>query len=353
MKATTRVAVLLAIVAGTLVAVARPASADGGPVATNYKTSVLSVQPSAEGVSMRVIETGSRFEVTNSTRSDLVVLGYHGEPYLRIGPGGVFENRLSPAAYLGGARPEGAVPTTADPTAPPQWRKVAEGHTARWQDQRITWIANQDPPQVRRQPRQRHVVIPSWSVKMTLGGSPLAARGNVVWVPAPEPLPWALLAIAGFVAGMVPGLRRPWSARLGRGLGMLVVVDVFHALGIAWARAGGAGERLGSLAGSPLSFVVWAIAAVGIAMLARRSTDGLLAAALAGSFIALNGGLAHVSNLFRSQIPYAWGPDLARALVALSIGIGAGVTAGAVIALVRIPLPRGKVARPAGPINTA
>ena len=344
MTAMNRIAATVAIAVVALVASAGPASAHSvsGVGATNYKTTLLSVKPSVPGVTMRVIETGSRFELTNSTGTDIVVLGYQDEPYLRIGPHGVFENRRSPAAYLNGnRRGTSAVPGSADPKAAPEWHKVSSGHTARWHDHRIHWMGNQDPPQVRRQPGQRHVVIPSWAVKMTMDGSPLTATGNLVWIPGPSPLPWVALALVALGVAVAAGFQRRWNAPLGALLAVLLVVDVAHAVGIAWSAAGGPERKLAVLAGgSFLSFFAWVIAAVGLWMLARRSTHGLFAAAMASSFIALAGGLADVTDLSRSAIPFAWAPVLARAFVALSLGLGVGITAGAIIALQRTPLTR-------------
>ena len=76
----------------TTIALASPAAAHSvtGVSATNFKTTLESVEPRVAGLTMRVIEGGSRFELTNTTGSDAIVLGYDGEPYLRIGPEGVF-----------------------------------------------------------------------------------------------------------------------------------------------------------------------------------------------------------------------------------------------------------------------
>ena len=53
---------------------------------------LVSVSPQPADVTVRVVENGSRVELRNSSDRDLVVLGYAGEPYLRIGPAGVFTN---------------------------------------------------------------------------------------------------------------------------------------------------------------------------------------------------------------------------------------------------------------------
>ena len=48
--------------------------------------------------------SAARLELTNDTDTDVIVRATEGEPYLRIGPDGVFENLLSPATYINRTR---------------------------------------------------------------------------------------------------------------------------------------------------------------------------------------------------------------------------------------------------------
>jgi len=47
------------------------------------------------GLRIEAIDAGARLRLRNATGQEVVVLGYAGEPYLRVGPAGVFENRRS------------------------------------------------------------------------------------------------------------------------------------------------------------------------------------------------------------------------------------------------------------------
>jgi hypothetical protein len=118
---------------------------------------------------------------------------------------------------------------------------------------------------------------------------------------------------------------------------VLVAVDVVHVAGIAAHAAGSAGTKLTqAVSGSYLSAMGWIAGGAAVWLLGRRRRpDGVFAAGFAGAFIALNGGVADLSDLSRSQIAFAWPEGVARAAVALSLGIGVGLVAAAFIAVRR------------------
>ena len=342
MRAVRRTLITVAMTVGAIVAAAAPAAAHGvaGVGATNFQTRLKQVKPEVPGIEMRVIEVGSRFELTNTTAEDVVVFGYQEEPYLRIGPAGVFENRRSPATYLNADR-QGttAVPGSADPEAPPQWKQVSDARIARWHDHRIHWMGNQDPPTVRRAPDRRHVVIPDWKIAMRVGDRTIEASGDLVWVPGPSPVPWLVLALALLVLVAALSCTGAWAWALALVLTLLVAADIVHAGGSAFARAGPIGTKLGDLAvASLVSVFAWAAAVVAVLLLLRRRPEGLFVAAFAGIFIALVGGLADLADLTRSQVPFAWGAGLARFLVSVSLGVGLGLLAAAVLGVRRHPV---------------
>jgi hypothetical protein len=324
------------VTTGFLLGVTAPAASAhsvSGVSATNFRTELRSVAPEVPGLTMRVIEAGSRFELENRSDEEVLVFGYSKEPYLRVGPEGVFENTRSPATYLNRSR-RGilAPPGNADPTAPPEWRKVSSEPVARWHDHRIHWMGNQDPPAVRRDPGRRHVVIPDWVVEMRRGETTIAARGELVWVPGPSPFPWLLLALLLAVGVVALALRPAWGPALAAAAAALVAVDAFHAIGVGFANAGSFGTRLGkTLGGSYYSFPAWFVAGLGVYWLTRRRSEGAAAVAVSAAVMGLAGGFADLTNLTRSQVPFAWATSLVRLAVALTIGLGTGVFAGALL----------------------
>src|SRR5687768_1153583 len=105
-----------------LLAASSPSSAHvgGGEAGSDSDARILSVTPEVPGVTVRSLQFGDEFELVNATSTAIVVPGYSDEPYLRIGPDGVWRNANSPATYLnldryGKAQP----PANADADAEP------------------------------------------------------------------------------------------------------------------------------------------------------------------------------------------------------------------------------------------
>src|SRR5439155_23031452 len=123
---------------------AAPASAHSvsGVSATNFHTHLKSVTPAVPGLEVKVVEAGSRLQVTNHSGQEIVVLGYHDEPYLRIGPQGVFQNKLSTATYLNQTRKGKQPPASAQNAKPGEtdWQQISSEPEARWHDHRIHWM---------------------------------------------------------------------------------------------------------------------------------------------------------------------------------------------------------------------
>jgi uncharacterized membrane protein (GlpM family) len=171
---------------------------------------------------------------------------------------------------------------------------------------------------------------------MEHGSVAVEAKGVLEWVPGPSPLPWLALALAVFVAvaagaGLLARAKDPVLAAL---VALLLVIDVVHALGVGFEAAGGLADKLRATAtGSVYSVPVWIVAIVAVRMLVRRRPDALLAALFAGILVGLLGGLIDITDLNRSQVPFAWPITVVRALVAVTIGLGFGIAAAAGLGL--------------------
>jgi hypothetical protein len=346
--------VLVATVVGaaTLVLSASPASAHGvgGVQPRNYETVLVRMAPHVDGVTFRVVDLGDDLEVTNTTRHDLTVLGYDGEPYLRVGQRGVFENIRSPATYLNKAltltpKP----PKIADASAIPMWRQVSDGDTARWHDHRAHFMGGESPPEVQRDPSSRHVVG-LWTVTMRTDGVTTRASGRLVYVPPPSPWPYVLLALA--LAGLVFALSRTrvWRATFAVALSLLTASALGHVVGLWDATTASLGAKLAESAYSLVGVVLGLLA---LAWLWRRGADSAMPLVLIASiFLFFAGGLGDVATLGHSQIPTTYSPVVARVLIAIDLGLGLGLGVAAAVRLRRTTRsdraapPRTRVATP-------
>jgi hypothetical protein len=288
------------------------------------------------GLSIKVVETGSRLELTNHG-PEVVVLGYEQEPYLRVGPQGVFENVLSPATYLNCSRTGCPVSPAANPQAPPLWKHVSSSQTVLWHDHRIHWMGTQLPPDVRRAPGRVHE-RPPWTLTLKQGLTPITVTGHLTWVPGPSPVPWLLLALALLAGAAIVGLAGFWGVPLAVLVALLTVNDIYHALAIGFSVAGGFWtQMLRFFTGSFYSMIGWVLGILAVRLLIGRRIDGLYAAAFAGVSAALFTGLLDVTVLSRSEAPFAGPLALDRVTVAMSLGLGIGVAVGSIIALRRVP----------------
>jgi hypothetical protein len=326
MNAPRRAAVVVAVAALLVAVGAAPADAHavGGAQASNYQTRILSVEPMVPGLQVEVADAGARLLVRNRTGREVTVLGYAGEPYLRVGPAGVFENRRSPATYLNRARINPPPPPPdASADAPPLWRRIGDGDTVTWHDHRTHWMGTTDPPQVRAAPNRMQVVVPGWQVELQVGSQHVRVSGDLRWVPGPSPWPWLATAAAWLLLVLVAARQRRWPQLLAVLTGLLVAVDVVHTVGI-W---NGTSAAVGSKAAASLgSWAGWILGALAIhRLLGPHPRRASLYLVMAGILMADVGGIGDLGSLYRSQLAVALPDALTRALVAATLGLGVGL----------------------------
>jgi deferrochelatase/peroxidase EfeB len=319
---------------------AAPASAHtvSGVGATNFRTTLSALTPAVQGIHLRVIENGSRLELRNDTATDVVVAGYSGEPYARVGPAGVFVNDNSPATYLNVDRYSTTpVPAGVDGKSAPIWRRVSTDPVWRWHDHRVHWMLKSLPPVVAADPGSEHR-ISNWTVVLEQNGQRLTATGSLDWVPGPSPLPWvALAALVALAVAALAYLARPHRF-LALATAFMVTVDIAHRVGVMAIITDSVAARLGALFGGD-ALLVWPFAVFGALSLWHRHTRAAWLSAVAAGLTVVSLAIDDVPALWRSSAPTVLPATMERAVVAVVLGLGVGLILALPLMLTRHASP--------------
>jgi len=207
---------LLAVCCALAPASAAVAHNGTGGSSSDYRIEIEGWRGDRTGVELRIVELGNRLELRRTTAASVMVLGYSGEPYLRLDAAGVSENVNSPAHYLNLDRFASTdPPASASPHAQPSWRQLTTGSSVRWHDHRAHWMSNTPRADVVAGPDVERVIFPANAVDLVVDGRDVSALIRVTWLPPPKRLLWlgaaAILGMAtaaGFV--LVTAMKR-WS----------------------------------------------------------------------------------------------------------------------------------------------
>jgi hypothetical protein len=325
--------VVLGVLAVLLVAGPAQAHVGGGTAGSDFDGRVLAVTPAIPGVSVRVLQFGDEFELANASSTEVTVPGYSDEPYLRIGPDGVWRNANSPATYINlDLYGRVSLPAGADPQADPDWKRVSTEPSYVWHDHRTHWMSQgQLPPAVAADPTRTHRVF-AWEVPVFYGDEKVVVAGELTWSPPPSPwLVWPIylvLALVAVAAGLLARSPRPLGALLVVG----AVAAVWHAL-MTPAPPASLGSHTGAIVSALLpAAMVLLVAALGVraSLRGRGVMTGLMALLL--GWLLLIEGLPDVDVLWTAHV-LSNGPQLvARAAVAVMVALGVGLVLGGIAA---------------------
>jgi hypothetical protein len=208
------------IAAAVVLAALVPADS-AGP--TDYRTTVVSITPPTDKIAVEVVGGDAFLELTAEPGTNVVVLGYRSEPYLRFRPDGVvLENQRSPTTYLNRSRYGSTAPAGADPNLPPDWEVVARGGRYAWHDHRAHWMEPDPPPFS--VPGDR---ILDSSVPLRVDGVDTSVAVTVDWLPHPSRVP--LYVGVGIAAGLIAV-----ALILRRRVAWVLLVTAAAAAGIGW-----------------------------------------------------------------------------------------------------------------------
>jgi hypothetical protein len=277
-----------------------------GRVAVDYKGTVGQLTAALAGaVEARVYPADLSLGLTALGRHRVLVLGYAGEPFLELRPGGAYVSRSSTtAAGLG---------LTGAP-AGHGWKRYSPKPQLIWHDARLRGL----PPGVDRR---------RWAVPVLVDGRRADLSGTLTRVGSPPAWPWLVLGtLFGAAGAALLALRRPEAQRIGA---------------VALGSIAGAATILvaaGFAAASTATEATWAeaaneivIALVGMAFLRAGSRGAHAFAALLLGLLALVVGLTDLPVLLHGIVLSALPATVARSCVVLAISAGAAAAAVALV----------------------
>ncbi|BCJ40769.1 hypothetical protein GCM10010168_92070 [Actinoplanes ianthinogenes] len=277
-----RLLVLLAAVAGILLATAGPAAAHaGGLVATDARSQVVAITPQIPGLTVIAIEDGAKLRLTNHTSGPVTVRDL---------------DRTVPA---------GGELTWADSRFAPEGKDLGAFRTV------------------------------NWTVPLDAAGTAVTVAGVLTGEQAPNPLPWWALAIVSAVAVPVIARRLHRADLLLAAAGAIAMAaSITHVLGSTLAVE--SAPLLGTfLSAAGINLLAWPLLLGGAVVALRGRPAGLLAvcagAALTAVFV-----LPDVTSFHRAVLPFAGPPLVERVLVVLALGLGAGVAVAGASVLRRL-----------------
>lgn len=283
-----RARTLVAAVAGLTLAHASPALADPA-VPTDYRSTITAITPDTPTIEVAVVGGDSFLEVRADAGHEVTVLGYSGEPYLRILADGATElNRRSPAVGINTSRFGGSPSPVADATAIPEWQALpaadrAGPSTLIWHDHRTHWMGGDVAPET-----GPDGLVQDWHVGLVVDGVAVDVAGALHRHDSPSGWWWSVGVLA-FALLLAPGVT---------GLAAAAVVASAALLTMTTA-------DLASLPGparpayTPLALLALAVVAGVVAVGARRRWWSAPIAAGAGAACALAAWMLRAATTHR------------------------------------------------------
>jgi hypothetical protein len=148
-----------------------------------WHSKVTSIKPAIPELTAFVLYCDDKLALSSTSAKPVVVLGYQGEPYLRLTPFGVWTNANSPSTYLNMSRKGVAPPPNATGAAKPRWVKATDSRLYAWHDHRIHWMGElRKPAVVRKDPTHAHHVL-DWQVPVLFGNERVVIHGRLDYRP--------------------------------------------------------------------------------------------------------------------------------------------------------------------------
>jgi hypothetical protein len=301
----------VALAACAAAAAIRPAPAAAhvstGRISTSFEARIDGIRPPVPGVTATVVDGDLKLHISAAPPHVVTVLGVTHEPFIRIGPGGVFVSSGSPTAESAGL-------VTQQQMRAARWIRLSGGHSFAWHENRLRPV-----PFVSGADRR----VAGWSIPLLVDGRPVTIRGSEWFAAQPRRLLWALPAVAAVVvAAIVLATRRERLIWTVAAIGLVVAL-------VTWM-TGWIGVLLYQrLSTWPLAVsVLYAISVVLVVAAAvtapKRPQERLVAMGAVGVLVATF-TLPALGVFQRGFVLSALPATAARACFALALGCGLGV----------------------------
>lgn len=281
---------------------------------TNWTSSITSIVPANDAVSVEVINGGDAMRLTAQPGHVVVVPGYRNEPYLRIAANGEVDANLRSPTWWANRTSSGTgdIPESADPGAEPEWSTLASNGSVIWHDHRIHAMPGVTGDT-------------DWTVLVTVDDFPLVVRGRLTKLPSHSPIAELLVAIV-VVGGVVAlGLRSALRTTLGATLGASTLALII-AIG-GWTATPSGFRAPTTLLLTAALALLFAVACV----LTRNASRRLQVITILASIAALGWWTAlMIPAVTAAFVPNSFGATVVRSV----IGIAAGVVVGVAIVVV-------------------
>lgn len=310
---------IAAVAAAVLVTWPGHARADAaGP--TDYQSVIVAIVPAAPQLHASIVGGDSFLLLRVDPGTEVEVLGYRSEPFIRfLGDGTVQENRSSASYVTSRSRSGSGLPDDFVDGAPPAWHTVATNGEYAWHDHRTHWMTDTRPPG-----KRPGDVVQREDVPLLVDGAPVVISIESVWRPAASSLPMWFGAAVGLAAGVMAAGRGRMRWRTLPALDVAVLAAI-----VGWWQYRSLPAETGPLPtwfGLPLIATLALVGATAIAMSGRSASltrVGLML--LAGVNLTLWGWMRR-AGLTHAILPTNAPGWLDRFASSAALAAGAGLT---------------------------
>ncbi|MGH3785991.1 MAG: hypothetical protein ACRDRG_05435 [Pseudonocardiaceae bacterium] len=318
----------LVVVLAGLLALINPAPAaahiaGAGASPSNYRAVVTGIRPAVPTMAVTLGIGGQWVRVTNQGAAEIVVVGYRGEPFLRLSQNRVQVNELSSTAAETGQILGVAAP--ADPATEPRWAHLRDGESATWTDARI------DVPDDAARASE------SWELPLVVDGQQVTVAGTRDRVSPPSPWPWVAVLVLLTAAVAAIGWMRNWHRPMAAAVAVGVLSFLLHLLGTGFTPQQN-GPVYGWIGVGAVSAFTLVIGGVTLGSTLRRSEAAAVRVITAGTVIVLLAA-TDISVLWYSQLPFAGSAVLDRGLTVVTYATALGMLVAGVRLSRAVPKP--------------